>query len=243
MDKAPPTQVTAGPDGFTVAAIITALVVIGLTFVIFSYLKSRANKSASTLFCGLSNAGKTALFGKMVNPMVTFSTYVSMFPNTAEIDTKRGKRKLVDYPGLERFRNGMLFDYFDSGKSPVAKIAFVLDSEVIFRTVKENAEMLYDIMLRCNSSNKLLICCHKSDVSQAEPKKKVADKLAEEFVLINKSRHSALSSTEGAGAGKKTLFAKDGTFSWESFPFKIDWLETSIYDDSFRGVRDWITTA
>ena len=147
--------------------IAIAIVVVTIMLLFFIGIKSSGGKKGNSLIlCGLPDAGKTALFYKMVFNLDTV-THTSMTINSKDLQCTKGTKLLVDYPGHLRLRSSIKTSFDDA-----TAIIFVVDSVSLERTLTSNAEFLYSILtdpsivLR-KPAPALVIACTKRDLGHS----------------------------------------------------------------------------
>lgn len=123
--------------------------------------------------------------------------------------------------------------------------------------------MVYDLLIDSNRKTPVLIACNKQDSvqvrffsllmmlsiehsPQAKSEKLIAQTLARELTLLNKTRFASLEMTDGS-TKRHTLNIAGAEFDWDKDGRRVSF--TSLHcaaadaagTDSLAAVRDWIT--
>ncbi|PIK40351.1 Signal recognition particle receptor subunit beta, partial [Apostichopus japonicus] len=144
-------------------------------------LRGRKSKKRTILLTGVSDAGKTALFTKLIFGKEAV-TYTSIKENSGLYFVKaKGKDvPLVDIPGNERQR----LQLWEKFKEETRGLIFVVDSSRFQKEVKEVAEFLYILLtdpVVHRSKLRLLVVCNKQDVALAKSAKVIQTQLEKEL--------------------------------------------------------------
>ncbi|KJH52179.1 GTP-binding domain protein [Dictyocaulus viviparus] len=224
-----------------IIAVVIAVLIIFLTIVFYLYRSIRS--SANTiLLVGLSDSGKTLIFGKIANKYNELTTYTSFQENILDIDVKGSHLKIVDFPGAERLRKQLTERWLIKERSSLRGIAFVVDSASFSKRSRDVAEFFYDVALESGKKVPIIVVCNKQDHGLAKSSQVIRDSLEREIALINKTRAAALASTDGSSL-RTTLTDSGSGFSWKDLPITVDFLECSAVDGSSTGLealRCWI---
>ncbi|KHJ95610.1 signal recognition particle receptor beta subunit [Oesophagostomum dentatum] len=130
----------------TVLAVILALLAVLVTIAFFMFRVLR-DKADTFLIVGLSDSGKTHIFGKIANRNLEPVTYTSFQENILDVDIKGKHMKVVDFPGAERLRKQLIEKWLKKERSSLRGIAFVVDSSSFSKRARDVAEFLYDVVL------------------------------------------------------------------------------------------------
>lgn len=223
-----------------VAVAIAILAVIG-TIVSLLY-RSLRSKADTFLLLGLSDSGKTRIFGKIANKNIEPVTYTSFQENVLDIDVKGAHLKVVDFPGAERLRKQLLERWLMKERSSLRGIVFIVDSSSFSKRSRDVAEFLYDVVLESGKKIPVVVACNKQDHGLAKSSQVIRSCLEKEIGLINKTRAAALSSTDGSSLSR-TLTNNGGNFSWDDLPVTIDFVECCAVDGDSVGLqalRSWM---
>ena len=122
---------------------------------------------ADVLICGPSDSGKTTLVGQLVAGKAV-ETYTSMVENSFPWQVEgRPDIRLVDVPGSERVRVGLIDQFSPSARA----LLYVVDSNTVGRQVRDVAEFLHSVLASpAVAANRppLLVFCNKQDGSLAK---------------------------------------------------------------------------
>uniref|UniRef100_A0A914X1X7 Signal recognition particle receptor subunit beta n=2 Tax=Plectus sambesii TaxID=2011161 RepID=A0A914X1X7_9BILA len=226
-----------------VISLVVASIVIFLTLLAF-WLKKKATESNTILLVGLTDSGKTLIFSKLINGRAV-ATYTSMKENeypSYEVANGSRKVKLVDVPGADRLRQRLQSHWLGKEGATVKGIVCVVDSATFSKRAKDVAEFLYDVLYE-SKRVPLLVACNKQDQSIAKSAEAIKTTLEKEFGLINKTRSSALASTDG-DSRKRTLTSSDKPFAWSDLKRSVKFVECAAVDDGadfdLSPVEKWI---
>ncbi|VDM69204.1 unnamed protein product, partial [Strongylus vulgaris] len=141
-------EVDVKPVGLdhTYFAVICAILVVLATIAFFLFRALR-DKADTYLIVGLSDSGKTHIFGKIANRNLEPVTYTSFQENVLDLDVKGKHLKVVDFPGAERLRKHLVEKWLKKERSSLRGIAFVVDSSSFSKRSRDVAEFLYDVAL------------------------------------------------------------------------------------------------
>ncbi|VDO36943.1 unnamed protein product [Haemonchus placei] len=205
----------------------------------FRSLKSKAD---TFLLVGLSDSGKTHIFGKIANKNNEPVTYTSFQENVLDIDVRGQHLKVVDFPGAERLRKQLVEKWLKKERSSLRGITFVVDSSSFSKRSRDVAEFLYDVALESGKKIPILVACNKQDHGLAKSSQVIRLSLEKEMGLINKTRAAALTSTDGSSS-HRTLTDTGANFSWDDLPKPVEFVECCAVDGATVGleaIRDWI---
>lgn len=183
-------KATITSGGFHVEPIyvILALLVIIVSFLLTRRFRKTANV---VLLVGLSEAGKTALFTKLIFNKPKKSV-TSLKENEATLDDL--SLKLVDLPGAERLRPRLWEQYRDKARN----VVFVVDSATVNSKLRDLCEYLYSLMSDpMIHKNKIgfTIACHKQDLPETMGRDEMKTILEKELTAIKETRKGQLGRT------------------------------------------------
>lgn len=206
----------------TYLLVIVAVLVIILTLLI----TKRFKKSQYTiLLTGLSDAGKTAIFSRIVFNKPKKSV-TSLKENEAEVADLN--IKLIDLPGAERLRVRL----WDQYRARARHIMYVVDSTQLESKFRDASDYLYQLLAdEIVHKNKVLftIVCHKQDLENALDKAQVQAIIEKELNAIKNTKKGQLG---------KTSEEEDNDYMLQRFDQKaisldslsINLIETSIHN-------------
>ncbi|VDP07075.1 unnamed protein product [Heligmosomoides polygyrus] len=224
-----------------ILAILVAALVVFITIVFFVY-RSVRSKANTFLLVGLSDSGKTHIFGKIANKNNEPVTYTSFQENILDVEVKGKHLKVVDFPGAERLRKQLVEKWLKKERGSVRGIMFVVDSSSFSKRSRDVAELLYDVALESGKKVPIVVACNKQDHGLAKSSQVIRLSLEKEMGLINKTRAAALSTTDGSSACR-TLTDTGGDFSWDDLPIPVTFVECCAVDGAAIGleaIREWI---
>jgi signal recognition particle receptor subunit beta len=195
--------------------------IVAITFLITRKFKKTTNV---VLLMGLSNAGKTAIFSKLVFNKPKKSVQ-SLKENEAHM--KDFDLKLIDLPGADRLRP----KYWDQYRQSVKQIIFVVDSTTVEISLSNCAEFLYSILSdQIVHGNKLrfAIACHKQDIEGAQSKSKIKSILEEELTAIKETKRGQLGRTSDVENEDYLRDRFNDKISLDAL--KIQFVETSMHN-------------
>ncbi|VDL83740.1 unnamed protein product [Nippostrongylus brasiliensis] len=197
-------------------AILVAVVVVFVTIVFFIF-RSLRSKADTFLLVGLSDSGKTHIFGKIANKNCEPVTYTSFQENVLDVDVRGKHLKVVDYPGAERLRKQLMEKWLKKDRATLRGITFIIDSSTFTKRSRDVAELFYDVALESGKKVPILVACNKQDHGLAKSSQVIRLSLEKEIGLINKSRAAALTTTDGTSSSR-TLTDTGASFSWDDLP-------------------------
>ncbi|VDN23580.1 unnamed protein product, partial [Cylicostephanus goldi] len=223
-------EVEVKPVGMdhTFVAVICAIIVVLITIAFF-LLRALKDKADTFLMVGLSDAGKTHIFGKLANRNLEPVTYTSFQENVLDVDIKGKHMKVVDFPGAERLRKHLIEKWLKKERSSLRGIAFVVDSSSFSKRSRDVAEFLYDVALESGKKVPILVACNKQDHGLAKSSQVIRSSLEKEIGMINKTRAAALTTTDGSSF-RHTLTDTGGNFAWEDLPRSVEFVECCAVD-------------
>ncbi|EPB79443.1 zinc finger, C2H2 type [Ancylostoma ceylanicum] len=193
---------------------------------LFRALRDKAN---TFLIVGLSDSGKTHIFGKIANKNLEPVTYTSFQENVLDVEIKGKHMKVVDFPGAERLRKQLVEKWLKKERASLRGIAFVVDSSSFSKRARDVAEFLYDVALESGKKIPILIACNKQDHGLAKSSQVIRTSLEKEIGMINKTRAAALTTTDGSSF-RHTLTDTGANFSWEDLPKPVEFVECCAVD-------------
>ncbi|XP_045498459.1 signal recognition particle receptor subunit beta [Colias croceus] len=227
---------------------ITLLSVILLIFTLVFWwcFSRRRHLRNSVLLTGLSDAGKTLLFVRLVYSQYR-QTFTSMKANVEEYITTNNTLRLVDLPGQERLRN----KFFDQFKNSAKAIVYVVDSVTIQKEIRDVAEYLYTILVDPviqSNCPPLLILCNKQDQPMSKGSQVIKSLLEKEINLVRVTKSSQLQAVDSSQTNNTYIGKLGKDFEFSHLNCKVDFLECSAStgeDDSptdYKGLQDWISS-
>ncbi|XP_028394102.1 signal recognition particle receptor subunit beta-like [Dendronephthya gigantea] len=231
-----------GPNG-TIFAVISATLLVLLTAVLAWIIGRSKNKGNTVLLVGLSDAGKTLIFIRLIfNKFLP--THTSIKENKANYKVEQAEDakflELIDIPGNEKLR-GKFLDQF---KSLARGIIFVVDSVTFTRELHAVAECLFDILsnkMFNKLSVKILIACNKQDLTTAKSMNVVKSQLAKEINTLRKTRAAAVKGLDEQSVAHDEVFVgqkgKDFDFA-DLRGMKVEFIECNAKEDDKSGLKD-----
>lgn len=200
-------------------AIVIAIIVILLTLLIPRLIKK---SPTTTLLVGLSDAGKTAIFLRLVYGKIRKSV-TSLRENVAEVADLN--IKLIELPGAERLR----VRSWDEYRAKAQHVLYVLDSTDIDNRLRHIGEYLYQILsdeIPHRNKTKFTVVCHKQDLEGARSKTEIKRLLEKELNAIKDTKKGQLGKTseEQENDYLMSRFTKDISFD----SLSINLIETSL---------------
>jgi signal recognition particle receptor subunit beta len=156
--------------------------------------------------------------------------------------------ELIDIPGHDRVRNGVLMKFTSSLKGLVV----LIDSVNFPKEYVDVAAMLYDLFSDKRFMSKrvpILIACNKQDVTLAKDPTFIEEQLANELDRLRTSRGAALEGTSGETAKQVFVGKKGKDFEFSDLPCRVTFVTCSARgsgtdEDSSAAelddVKDWI---
>ncbi|XP_033103893.1 signal recognition particle receptor subunit beta-like isoform X2 [Anneissia japonica] len=208
--------------------VIVAVAVVLITIVIYKLLSRGRGGRNSVLLVGLSGAGKTLLFSRLMynKDAVTFTSTKENAGSHMTLSKK--VVNLVDIPGNIRQRQQYLDQYITQARG----LVFVIDSAAFQKEVKEVAEYLYNILSNATfykMSPKLLIMCNKQDITLSKSAQVIKTQLEKEMNTVRKTKAAALGSTDDSSSSSEIFLGKkDKPFEFSHLSkFKVEFVECS----------------
>ncbi|XP_047532969.1 signal recognition particle receptor subunit beta [Vanessa atalanta] len=225
---------------------LLSLIVLLFTFLFWWCFSRRRHLRRSVLLTGLSDAGKTLLFVRLIYSQYR-QTFTSMKENIEDYITSNKTLRIIDLPGQERLRN----KFFDQYKNSAKAIVYVVDSVTIQKEIRDVAEYLYTILLDPviqSNCPPLLILCNKQDQPMAKGSQVIKGLLEKEINLVRITKSSQLQSVDPSQTSNSTYLGKLGKdFEFSHLSCKVEIIECSanIGDDDnptdIKALQDWIS--
>ncbi|KAK6753512.1 hypothetical protein RB195_012853 [Necator americanus] len=225
----------------SVLALVCAVLLVLITTIVLVFRALR-DKADTFLIVGLSDSGKTHIFGKIANKNTEPVTYTSFQENVLDLDIKGKHLKVVDFPGAERLRKQLVEKWLKKGCTSLRGITFVVDSSSFSKRARDVAEFLYDVALETGKKVPILVACNKQDHGLAKSSQVIRSSLEKEIGMINKTRAAALTTTDGSSF-RSTLTNTGANFSWEDLPRPVEFVECCAVEGAPVGldaIRSWI---
>ncbi|XP_051164410.1 signal recognition particle receptor subunit beta [Leptopilina boulardi] len=177
--------------------IIVAVFCVILTLFLVTLWRRRKSAGNSILITGLSDAGKTILFSRLLDSKL-ISTYTSVKENTGDIVINNHSLRIVDIPGHERLR----YKYFDKYKSSARALVYVIDAVTLQKDIRDVAEFLYSLLsiININRHIPILILCNKQDQTMAKGWRVIKTLLEKEINLLRLTKSSQLESIDDSSS-------------------------------------------
>jgi len=189
---------------------------------------------------GLSEAGKTSLFSRLVSGNLV-NTVTSMKQNEGVVKIGNKTFSVVDLPGYDRLRK----TFFDDFKTSARSIILVIDSLAFLTNMRDVADLVYVTLTDpVVSSRKLpiLIACNKQDETKAKSANVVQKQLEKEMNALRETRAASLASTEGE-ENTKVLGNPSKPFEWTDVKNNVQFVDCSCLnedDDGLEPIGSWI---
>ncbi|XP_034950989.1 signal recognition particle receptor subunit beta [Chelonus insularis] len=205
--------------------IVVAVFAVIITLVIFIFWQRRRSVGRSVLLTGLSDAGKTLLYARLIHSKFV-ETYLSSKENVGDITIKDQNLQIIDIPGHERLRN----KFFDKYKSSARGLIFVIDSVTVQKDIRDVAEYLYTLLSDSSIESKLpiLILCNKQDQTMAKTSKAIKAMLEKEINLVRVTKLKQLVDTD-ASVETTYLGAGEKNFEFSHLNNQVDFAECSLH--------------
>ncbi|XP_076146151.1 signal recognition particle receptor subunit beta [Alosa pseudoharengus] len=208
--------------------IFVSLAVVIITIVLLKFLWGSKTTRNAVLLVGLSDAGKTLLFSRLL--LGKFKrTQTSIAESSAIYKAKNDRGSswtLVDLPGHESLRP----QYLEKFKASARALVFVVDSALFQKEVRDVAEFLYSLLtdsVVAKNAPSLLVACNKQDIKMTKSAKLIQQQLEKELNTLRVTRSAALSSQDGSGGGSVFLGKKGRDFEFSQLPVKVEFVECS----------------
>lgn len=226
---------------------VFAVVVVAVVLLLLLLLRGRKSKKRTFLLTGVSEAGKTALFSKLVYGK-ELESYTSIKENSGfySVASKKLDIPIVDIPGNDRQR----LQFWEKFKNEVRGIVFMVDSSKFQKDVKEVAELLFVLLTDPAIHGlklALLVACNKQDITMSKSAKVIQTQLEKELNTLRVTRAASLDSTDSSGQMDRYFLGKEGkNFEFSQLsPIKVDFVEcvcksTGDRKADIRVVEEWI---
>lgn len=170
---------------------LTLLVTFLVIVIVYLFTRRRRQLTNVVLLTGLSGAGKTAIFSKIIFNKQK-KTLCSLREN--EADNKDLNLKLIDLPGADRLRDL----YWEQYRSKARHVIFVIDSTNIDSKVRDISDHLYNILSDSvvhKNNIKCTIACNKQDLPGAKPQDEIKSCLEKEINALRETKKGQLGKT------------------------------------------------
>ncbi|XP_076337064.1 signal recognition particle receptor beta isoform X2 [Tachypleus tridentatus] len=209
----------------TLISIAVAIFVVIITVVLFWIVGRRKNLQRGVLIVGLSGAGKTLLFSRLVASK-NVETYTSMKENSSSYKVlNKGVLKLIDVPGNERLRS----KYLDEFKSCARLLYTILGDSVV--------------SYNCPP---FLIICNKQDETMAKSSKVIQSQLEKEINMLRVTKNARLDSIDDTGNNNTYLGQRGKDFQFSDLkPVIVEFTESIARElenneISVKAVSEWL---
>ncbi|XP_020710994.2 signal recognition particle receptor subunit beta [Athalia rosae] len=226
MEKRGDRIVAKSDESTQFVGMLVAVFVIFMTLVLFALWRRRRSVGRSILLTGLSDAGKTLLFARLLHSKYV-ATQTSVKENIGDVIINNSSLRIVDIPGHERLRNKFL----DSYKSSARGLVYVIDSVTIQKDVRDVAEYLYTILSDATfqrNTPPIMILCNKQDQTMAKGCGVIKSLLEKEMNLLRLTKTNQLEATDASSTN--FYLGKQGKdFEFTHLGSKVDFAETSAF--------------
>ena len=227
--KATPAQQVAESTVAPIYVIVALLVIIISLFLTKKLFKRTPNV---VLLVGLSDAGKTAIFNKLVFNKPKKSV-TSLKENEASLDDLN--LKLVDLPGAERLRPRLWEQYREKARN----VIFVVDSTTVSSKLRDLSEYLYSLVSDpIISKNKIgfTIACHKQDIPDAVGPLSIKMILEKELTAIKETKKGQLRRTSDEETEDRLESLFENNISLDTLQVQIIRTSVNSIDELVRSV-------
>lgn len=176
--------------------VAVAIIVIVISFLITRRLRKTLR---TVLLIGLSDAGKTAIFSRIVFNKPK-KTVTSLKENEATVNDLN--LKLIDLPGAERLR----MRFWEQYRTKADHVMYVVDSANLKAKIGDLSEHLYQILADDKFKANITIVCHKQDMEEAKSKSEVKSTLEKELNVIEKTKKGQLGKTSNEEENQQFQF-------------------------------------
>lgn len=222
---------------FQFTGIIVAIFCVILTLILVISWQRRKSIRRSILITGLSDAGKTILFSRLLHSKL-ISTYTSVKENIGDIVIKKHSLRIVDIPGHERLR----YKFFDKYKSSARALVYVIDAVTLQKDIRDVAEFLYSLLsiISVEKHIPVLVLCNKQDQTMAKGCGVIKTLLEKEINLLRLTKSSQLELTDASLSN--TFLGKTGVdFEFTHLNMNVQFAECSAYNkdsDSTENIEE-----
>lgn len=170
---------------------LTLLATFLVIVIVYLFTRRRGKSTNVVLLTGLSGAGKTAIFSKII-----FNKQKKSFSSLREneADNKDLNLKLIDLPGADRLRD-LFWEQF---RSKAKHVIIVLDSTDIDSKIRDLSDHLYKILsdsIVHKNNIKCTIACNKQDLPGAKSKDEIKSCLENEINALRVTKKGQLGKT------------------------------------------------
>lgn len=168
--------------------ILVAIIVVIVTYLITRKLKKGVN---IVLLTGLSDAGKTGIFTKVVYNRAKKSV-TSLKENEGHINDLN--LQLIDLPGADRLRGR----YWEQYRNKARSVVFVIDSTTIEDKIRELSEYLYTLLsdgIIHRNKIQFVIACNKQDLDNSKKASYIKPLIEKELNAIKATKIGQLGKT------------------------------------------------
>lgn len=204
---------------------IYVAVALAIFAILITFLLSRRRKSVNTVaLLGLSDAGKTAIFTKIIfNKLKT--TVTSLKENDATSSDLN--LRMIDIPGADRLRDRV----WDQYKSKVNHILFIVDSTCIDNKLRDCSEYLYSILSDPNThknNTQFTIVSHKQDLDGAQSVDALREMIETELTSIKATKTGQLGKTSNEEV--EDYLSRFGKEPVNLNSLGVNFIETSVHN-------------
>jgi len=213
-----------------------------ITLIVLFIWTRRKSLGRDVLICGVCDSGKTTLLSQLVvgKPV---ETYTSMVHNVFPLEVPgKPSLNLVDVPGHERIRGGVVEQFSNSARA----IVFMVDSNTVTKQVRDVAEYLHSILANSTvykNSPPLVVMCNKQDGGLAKTAQSVQTLLEKELEKVRVTSSHQLEGLEGETSSAVFLGKEGKSFEFKDLPCHVTFLEgTATEVDTLVGVKEWLVS-
>jgi len=218
-------------------------VVVGLiTLLILFVWTRRKSLGRDVLICGVCDSGKTTLLSQLVvgKPVETYTSMVhNVFPLAVQ---GKPSLNLVDVPGHERIRGGVVEQFSKSARA----IVYMVDSNTVTKQVRDVAEYLHSILANTTvnkNSPPLMVMCNKQDGGLAKTAQSIQTLLEKELEKVRVTSSHQLEGLEGETSSAVFLGREGKNFEFKDLPCNVTFVEGTSTDlDSLMEVKEWLVS-
>jgi len=204
--------------------------------------RTRHSRKGDTLFIlGLSNSGKSALFGRFCsgefpNTVTSIKSHESTVVIPGLVKKKKSAIHIVDYPGHERLREG-LHKLLPSALG----VIFMVDANADTETLKKSSDMLYMLLTNKHIYNNEIpvhIACNKSEMLTSKPLASIQSILEDELNEVRSSRVAA----PGQDEQENQIFlgTEKRKFTFSELPFPVNFGTCSVKSNDLKKILEFI---
>jgi len=226
-------------DSNTIGMMVGLLVGL-ITLLVLLIWNRRKSLGREVLICGSCDSGKTTLLSQLVvgKPV---ETYTSMVHNSFPWEVEgKPNLNLVDVPGHERIRGGIVEQFSSSARG----IVYMVDSNTVSKQVRDVAEYLHSILGNSaihKNSPPVLVVCNKQDGGLAKTAQLIQTLLEKEIEKVRVTSSHQLEGLEGETSGGVFLGKEGKGFEFKDLSCNVTFVEgTATELDSLSGVKEWL---